>query len=269
MFPRGRMYSDQVGQWSPRQRRHVHSVREGTPGGGSEEDETGGLDGPTSGASHIMYHDARGSRPRCRASDNMHGRIRQGSWVCRQSPAGRKASSRSSSRSSRGSSSKSSCYGLTRRLDTPGGGELLASHSRRAFEGRSPCRRRTSRGRPRHLPVCPEEQPGWHRRHRVRDNPTSATGPGDLGSGGDSNACVTLSPPPPPWGRRNRGGGVGIRGRGRPPFSAWGRFGGKRGRHSRSYSPSVDSDEDHRRSRSRERARRRRQVKWGLTTTNI
>ncbi|XP_026193612.1 splicing factor U2af large subunit B [Cyclospora cayetanensis] len=61
-----------------------------------------------------------------------------------------------------------------------------------------------------------------------------------------------------PCRRGNRGGGMGVRGRGRQPFPSWGRFGG-RGRRSPSYSPSVDSEEEYRRSRSRERARRRRQ----------
>lgn len=255
MFPRGRMYSDQVGQWSPREYRNGHSERIRAPEAGSEGGETGRIYGPASGASHSMCYGVRGSRDCYRASDKARGRSTEPS----SSEAGRKTSSPSSSRSSRRSSSQSPCYGLLRRLDSPGGGEQLESHSR-TFEGRSPFRPGTSRCRPHRLPEFRGEQPEWHGRRRLRGNPTSMTGSGGVGSVGDCiNVRSTLSPPPPPWGCRNRGGGMGIRGRGRPPFSSRGRFGGKRGPHSPSYSASVDFQEDHRRSRSRERARRRRQ----------
>lgn len=258
MFRRGRMYSDKVGQWSPKSLRNAHHTIEKAilrvPAGAEAE----GQAEIEAGASHHLHVDARGR--------SVHGsKGNNASWQDRRNPpVFRRVPNRSRSSSSvRSGLQSSSSYSLMRRSASPDGGEHTGQNTRQNtrqpyYAGRSPGPRISSNHRHHHPLDRREGQHEVYERRRLRDDLISDAGHGEVGRwDGCSNS---QSPAAPPRIRRiNRGGGVGIRGRGRQAFGAWGRFGGRDRRRSHSYSPTADSEEDHKRSRSREKARRRRQ----------
>ena len=251
MFPRGRMYSDQVGQWSPKDIRTGHSTREAV----SHGNEVKCLDKPAMGGSHCMHSTARGFQTGCAtATGTAQCRTVQDSWWPQNSPVRRRPRSRSSISSNRRSIPLSPRYNTLGRLDSPAGaggsgsGGRLASGSSSA----SPCS--AIYCGPSRL-VIPSNETEWNQGRRLRDVPNNTRGQMRR-----DEECSYGQSPPASRRYRNRGGGVGVRGRLRQPFSSWSRFGGRVSRQSRTRSSSVDSEEEHRRSRSREKGRRRRQV---------
>ncbi|KAL8436500.1 hypothetical protein Efla_006751 [Eimeria flavescens] len=222
MVTRGRMYSDQVDQWSCRRRRDSSAAASERHSRfpHAAEGEEGFLGPPASRASHRMH-----------AAPQMQG-----------GPPPRSPNRSPSSRS---------FYGHSRRVSVSSAdSQAAASGSRRRSGGLSPSGPLGHR--------AGRQKPDGRGRRQARENETNSFGGSRVrlweGRSNMRSASPVLR------GRRSRGGGVGFRGRGRrEAFPSWGHLGSKRRRTSPSPSPSIDSVEDHRRSRSREKARRRRQ----------
>lgn len=249
------MYSDQVGEWSPRNHSSQPFAAEEIAAWAPQGDETQDLEVPEFGASHRIYPNDRGPPSRCPAGEGVHRLLGKGYLQGRHSPAGRRASSRNGA--SRRSGPASPAHGMMCRYASPTGVEDARGSTRGPTPGCSPLPSWATRRRARELLNCREGQPDWHERSPLRDDPVRSSERGGMGR---YEGCKGMqSPPLPPRNSRNRGGGIGIRGRGRHIFSSWGRVGGGGRRRSRSCTSVVDFEEDHKRSRSRERARRRRQ----------
>lgn len=257
MIPRGKMYSDQVGQWSPRNSRRSGQAALDEANQGHSAGDDAGRDYARSGAAHRLHSTERGSLKR--PSQGEAATVGRGGferWQAnRHHPASRRRVRNSSAMSMR-SPPPNCSQGLQLHIASPECSEGdLGGSRRQPSAGRSPQHLGGSRCRP--LPQSPQR----YGRHHVRGDEASGAAGSAAGRWNDqdtTNPCPSYS-----RGRRyNCGGGMGLRGRGRQPFPTWGRFGGRARGRNRSRSPTMDSDEEHRRSRSREKARRRRQVSF-------
>ncbi|KAL8272422.1 hypothetical protein Esti_003712 [Eimeria stiedai] len=244
------MYSDQVAPVGARRLRCSNSldgvlptVEAGSGAAGLE------MDSHAASASHRLHKDAR-----------YRGGMPQGTWQRRRSPNRRRAVCRSRSPSSGRLSLSPQPLQDQMRVDSslsPDSVEVTQRSSRRSNERLSFHPGSASRCAP---PCPPSDLREREREWRCRRGGQLREG---LGEGrGDRRRWEGRPGGSPffPRNKRSRGGGVGIRGRGRLANSAWARFGGRERRRSLSRSPSVDSVEEHRRSRSREKARRRKQA---------